>query len=114
MHWVGTGPLQAADAVQVFSLEATPLEEQSTGQTVLDNLLTMLADALEVQDLDLAGAGTGEGADEAMKHPVLRIFWKMSHLALAMGALRSEEHTSELQSLMRISYAVFCLKKKKK
>src|SRR3546814_7166250 len=28
--------------------------------------------------------------------------------------LRSEEHTSELQSLMRISYAVFCLKKKKR
>src|SRR3546814_1391839 len=31
---------------------------------------------------------------------------------LAEAALRSEEHTSELQSLMRISYAVFCLKKK--
>src|SRR3546814_7009944 len=30
----------------------------------------------------------------------------------AGGAMRSEEHTSELQSLMRISYAVFCLKKK--
>src|SRR3546814_8999678 len=30
------------------------------------------------------------------------------------AAVRSEEHTSELQSLMRISYAVFCLKKKKK
>src|SRR3546814_10499611 len=30
------------------------------------------------------------------------------------NAARSEEHTSELQSLMRISYAVFCLKKKKK
>src|SRR3546814_8230879 len=29
------------------------------------------------------------------------------------AGLRSEEHTSELQSLMRISYAVFCLKKKK-
>src|SRR3546814_9302913 len=29
------------------------------------------------------------------------------------GVVRSEEHTSELQSLMRISYAVFCLKKKK-
>src|SRR3546814_10618550 len=29
-----------------------------------------------------------------------------------IGAQRSEEHTSELQSLMRISYAVFCLKKK--
>src|SRR3546814_1551109 len=31
-----------------------------------------------------------------------------------LQAFRSEEHTSELQSLMRISYAVFCLKKKKK
>src|SRR3546814_10862944 len=30
------------------------------------------------------------------------------------AAVRSEEHTSELQSLMRISYAVFCLKKKKR
>src|SRR3546814_8910446 len=33
--------------------------------------------------------------------------------AKIFGAARSEEHTSELQSLMRISYAVFCLKKKK-
>src|SRR3546814_5343956 len=32
----------------------------------------------------------------------------------AAGWVRSEEHTSELQSLMRISYAVFCLKKKKR
>src|SRR3546814_1669129 len=32
----------------------------------------------------------------------------------SVGLDRSEEHTSELQSLMRISYAVFCLKKKKK
>src|SRR3546814_7022632 len=32
--------------------------------------------------------------------------------AAAVRKLRSEEHTSELQSLMRISYAVFCLKKK--
>src|SRR3546814_9899277 len=31
-----------------------------------------------------------------------------------MSGVRSEEHTSELQSLMRISYAVFCLKKKRK
>src|SRR3546814_7840184 len=35
-------------------------------------------------------------------------------LARASQQGRSEEHTSELQSLMRISYAVFCLKKKKK
>src|SRR3546814_5309102 len=36
-----------------------------------------------------------------------------SHTPGNAGRLRSEEHTSELQSLMRISYAVFCLKKKK-
>src|SRR3546814_8460600 len=40
----------------------------------------------------------------------------VSHVdeVLARALVRSEEHTSELQSLMRISYAVFCLKKKKK
>src|SRR3546814_3050321 len=35
----------------------------------------------------------------------------IEHLVV-LGGVRSEEHTSELQSLMRISYAVFCLKKK--
>src|SRR3546814_2427895 len=37
----------------------------------------------------------------------------ISNVALPPIVPRSEEHTSELQSLMRISYAVFCLKKKK-
>src|SRR3546814_5820723 len=37
----------------------------------------------------------------------------MGRSVIADRILRSEEHTSELQSLMRISYAVFCLKKKK-
>src|SRR3546814_9432220 len=36
-----------------------------------------------------------------------------AHFRHACESARSEEHTSELQSLMRISYAVFCLKKKK-
>src|SRR3546814_5812360 len=48
---------------------------------------------------------------------VLRSLAAGRHRGTAAGragtALRSEEHTSELQSLMRISYAVFCLKKKK-
>src|SRR3546814_1098168 len=35
-----------------------------------------------------------------------------AHMLIWQGQSRSEEHTSELQSLMRISYAVFCLKKK--
>src|SRR3546814_8860853 len=38
----------------------------------------------------------------------------INRFAVASHLFRSEEHTSELQSLMRISYAVFCLKKKKK
>src|SRR3546814_5756686 len=40
--------------------------------------------------------------------------WLVSTIALQDLRSRSEEHTSELQSLMRISYAVFCLKKKNK
>src|SRR3546814_6216831 len=40
--------------------------------------------------------------------------WRQVEFAQRRGHARSEEHTSELQSLMRISYAVFCLKKKKK
>src|SRR3546814_1170120 len=38
--------------------------------------------------------------------------WASATFTGAQHRLRSEEHTSELQSLMRISYAVFCLKKK--
>src|SRR3546814_8477792 len=53
------------------------------------------APAAGEEDYDLINAG---------KQPVT---------LLPGGAYRSEEHTSELQSLMRISYAVFCLKKKK-
>src|SRR3546814_4656854 len=46
---------------------------------------------------------------------ILRAVTEISQLVdTASGDERSEEHTSELQSLMRISYAVFCLKKKKK
>src|SRR3546814_9898675 len=41
-------------------------------------------------------------------------FFRLSNYQDRLLALRSEEHTSELQSLMRISYAVFCLKKKNK
>src|SRR3546814_4889708 len=48
-------------------------------------------------------AGTGS--------PIYRPRWRRRSSAFA--SRRSEEHTSELQSLMRISYAVFCLKKKK-
>src|SRR3546814_1171194 len=52
-----------------------------------------------------------------LQHRVLRLAARrgidFAAEAVERGALRSEEHTSELQSLMRISYAVFCLKKQK-
>src|SRR3546814_1014833 len=53
----------------------------------------------------------GVGADQ---HLVIAFKESADRIDLAaVLAGRSEEHTSELQSLMRISYAVFCLKKKK-
>src|SRR3546814_5899773 len=51
-----------------------------------------ITDTAKLEELDAAEKGRGDKA---------------------RSTIRSEEHTSELQSLMRISYAVFCLKKKK-
>src|SRR3546814_2658676 len=50
------------------------------------------------------GGGGGNRARFGCEHGLIIV---------AVGVVRSEEHTSELQSLMRISYAVFCLDKKK-
>src|SRR3546814_9492862 len=61
-----------------------------------------------------AGA-TRSGGDFASAHSrAARTRVPAGALRVRDGGDRSEEHTSELQSLMRISYAVFCLKKKKK
>src|SRR3546814_7533020 len=80
--------------------------------------------------MDGLGTYFGHGLTEAeLRYLVARewamtaddILWRRTKLGLRLDAgqkahvrewLRSEEHTSELQSLMRISYAVFCLKKK--
>src|SRR3546814_3992309 len=51
--------------------------------------------------------------DQARLRIVARFAWPCGHQVIVKRGARSEEHTSELQSLMRISYAVFCLKKKK-
>src|SRR3546814_7954873 len=48
------------------------------------------------------------------KTPANLVTARKDNAIFDVQSLRSEEHTSELQSLMRISYAVFCLKKKKK
>src|SRR3546814_1114125 len=49
---------------------------------------------------------------EAIAAEAVRPIWCQHRMRRAGDGVRSEEHTSELLSLMRISYAVFCLKKK--
>src|SRR3546814_9096773 len=62
--------------------------------------------------LELAG-GIGLGMDIGNLLELERTFQRDRKQRATTEEQRSEEHTSELQSLMRISYAVFCLKKKK-
>src|SRR3546814_9977048 len=64
-------------------------------------------------------AGMARRRDIAAAEPGVVVAWADDPVEVDFGehghaSFRSEEHTSELQSLMRISYAVFCLKKKKK
>src|SRR3546814_4556638 len=88
------------------------------------NMLTTLAAAavLATTGAAVSAAAPDEASDKAA---VLDTYADIAHAAFedaltearrlktAVDGLRSEEHTSELQSLMRRSYAVFCLKKKK-
>src|SRR3546814_8535602 len=76
-----------------------------------DVLLGVLG--LEEQHLrdDDVGDVVVDAADQE-DHPLLQQARIDVVRALAAAGLRSEEHTSELQSLMRIPYAAFCLKKK--
>src|SRR3546814_5765267 len=78
-----------------------------------DRLLCAVVDVVGRRDRQAAGlqqrlALFDVGAFQAHDHRHLDV----DFLDRGDDALRSEEHTSELQSLMRISYAVFCLKKK--
>src|SRR3546814_1225587 len=62
-----------------------------------------------------AGRSPGEqGGQHGHGKPEPFLHHRYSRRSCRDSRTRSEEHTSELQSLMRISYAVFCLKKKKK
>src|SRR3546814_5441993 len=75
-------------------------------------LFRSAAPAARVQDASWGVSSLGRLRRQAARRRARRL-----RCADALGravVARSEEHTSELQSLMRISYAVFCLKKKKK
>src|SRR3546814_5151732 len=72
-----------------------------------DTALTMFRQcrALGLEYLSVFGMPLAEYAEMAARIGC-------TFISLNYGGARSDEHTSELQSLMRISYAVFCLKKK--
>src|SRR3546814_6301469 len=61
-----------------------------------------------VEELETLAASVPPMAYDIDSFASLGLLWE----TLSVEQIRSEEHTSELQSLMRISYAVFCLKKK--
>src|SRR3546814_3601578 len=75
--------------------------------TVTASIFPPLRTSLSVNDVVEIAAPKIEG----LVLPGEELSWQLS-LDHTTGISRSEEHTSELQSLMRISYAVFCLKKK--
>src|SRR3546814_5120345 len=88
-----------------------------------DNLVTSWSDYGKLTDqmVSLSNAEDTAGATDLFKGEALDMFYIVEDDILQLIDLnvkggnansRSEEHTSELQSLMRISYAVFCLKKK--
>src|SRR3546814_3966472 len=86
-----------------------------------DVRLKRIAEALLADPADNRALGDWAKAAAASERTLARLFvretgmtfgaWR-ERLRLTAAVARSEEHTSELQSLMRISYAVFCLKKK--
>src|SRR3546814_4099568 len=79
----------------------------------------LLSFTLSLDDLVIASFTTGPGATtlpmKIYSQVRLGVTPEINAVCTVLVGLvaRSEEHTSELQSLMRISYAVFCLKKKK-
>src|SRR3546814_6424075 len=81
----------------------------------VDQVVVHLETPLRVTRVDEILAEAGRAAEIGRKHRVSAIGEQLVERIEAIVIARpwrSEEHTSELQSLMRISYAVFCLKKK--
>src|SRR3546814_3732006 len=80
---------------------------QTCALPILEDIINVLIEELVRQKFELPGFTQLVRAARAARNAVNTAIFKS-----ITEQLRSEEHTSELQSLMRISYAVFCLKKK--
>src|SRR3546814_2317649 len=95
------------EAVTEIDYRAHDLHRARVAPEILEEGLVDL-DAVEIEILQVAEARIA--GPEIVQHDLDAELAQLPDRALRR---RSEEHTSELQSLMRISYAVFCLKKKK-
>src|SRR3546814_6653842 len=98
----------------VLSLHTSPLAQPGQGDSggmnvYVRELVSSLAQAGVEADV-FVRRWDQESPDVVDVEPGFRVV----HVDAGPVDLRSEEHTSELQSLMRIAYAVFCLKKKSK
>src|SRR3546814_1030455 len=96
-------PVKAALTAAAAGADGITAHLREDRRHIRDDDISALMAALAIP-LNLEMAATQEMLEIAVRH--------RPHAACIVP--RSEEHTSELQSLMRISYAVFCLKKKKK
>src|SRR3546814_5882928 len=123
MAKINAGPMAKPHGSAIWAVEVNEKHAISPNCKVLSRVQRQgrLCDApLEVRnrnDRGRVGCRSPGPRSEYLAHLVEfleRIMHPMPRSGTApLGQARSEEHTSELQSLMRISYAVFCLKKKK-
>src|SRR3546814_7935943 len=86
---------------------------RSTRTDTLFPYTTLFRSARHAAEISPPGRPRAVGREVQGAHEKHRRLADAPHRPFHYGRIRSEEHTSELQSLMRISYAVFCLKKKK-
>src|SRR3546814_5577935 len=111
-------PLVSLVPLFLFVPEAVPARARSDRTGFFGSVTRLFASPVfRWLFLAFAIAGTGIYSLLVFSAPFLVRAHGLStaQIGLALGFMqRSEEHTSELQSLMRISYAVFCLKKKNK
>src|SRR3546814_2275920 len=98
-----------AKSIGRTGIEMEALTAVSVAALELYDMLKPIDDQLEIGHIRLANKTGGKSDNDHFLAPLATCAILVCSDA---AAARSEEHTSELQSLMRISYAVFCLKQK--